>query len=370
MSAMAQGTKGESAEHLPPSAVMVINVVMTVTIVVINKLLFTAFKFDFAPTTLLTLQQGTCAVMAFMGAPRESTAKGVPPRLLAFIIATQVMSIVLANLSLKFNSLGSYQLLKMLNIPFVYVGEWKMFGLPWNLQLVLMLGLVCFGVGLATLSEVAFSVVGLACGLFASAGAAFNALAKKHVANEYALVGNDLLRSTAPGIVLLQSGLAIMTDDLTRIPAWLEEARFKGAGLVLLSCCIVWVLEWSSVMVVHLTSAMTMQVLGHVKTLLIIISGFVLFHAPVVPRVLLGCLISVVGVMGYSRLKTRGVAHRSAASDGEELLGANGGGSTDSSPTNALAVRRASSVEDAMFSRAAGARSTAQVSPVAASAVR
>ena len=122
------GPTQTSAPAVNAFVLMVLNVSMTVFIVVTVKTLYMVFQLTFVPTLLLTVQQGTCALLAYLSSRRPDVpTKEVPGCILAYVVITQVMAVVTANLSLKFNSLGTYQLLKMLNIPFVFLGEWHCF---------------------------------------------------------------------------------------------------------------------------------------------------------------------------------------------------------------------------------------------------
>ena len=51
-----------------------------------------------------------------------------------------------------------------------------------------------------------------------------------------------------------------VTDDLSQLSSWMTTEQVTGVMVVLLSCVLAWGLEWSYVVVVHATSAMTMQV--------------------------------------------------------------------------------------------------------------
>eukprot|EP00667_Euglena_gracilis_P029195 EG_transcript_38314 len=128
--APAQDGRGEDRGRAWASlGTMALNVVLTVSIVMINKALFTRYHFRFAPTLLLTLHQVTCAVGTQLsskgsgGVGASSKADSAVQWLIAGIVLTRVGGNVLVNLSLKFNTVGMYQLYKMLQVPFVFVGE-------------------------------------------------------------------------------------------------------------------------------------------------------------------------------------------------------------------------------------------------------
>eukprot|EP00667_Euglena_gracilis_P010981 EG_transcript_11191 len=288
---------------------MALNVLLTVSIVMINKALFTRFHFRFAPTLLLTLHQLTCAV----GTQLSSAGKGggAAPKgdaavqlLIAGIVLTRVGGNVLVNLSLKFNTVGMYQLYKMLQVPFVFVGEVLFMDTRFCGSIAATLVVLLLGVGLATVNDLSFSLVGTVCGCVAPLLAAANALLLKHVQVRHNITGNELLRQIAPWVVLMQAFIIPITDDLNQLPGWLRDTTWLAVALVVLSCFIAWALEWSLVVVLNYTSAMSVQVLGHVKTMLILVAGVVLFHSPISAKSTHGILIAFVAVVLYSYLKT------------------------------------------------------------------
>ena len=137
------------------------NVFMTVGIVIANKTLFTMYNFYFAPTLLLTLHQATCSLGAHISdsSRNKSEANKAPAVFIAAIVLTRTASNALANLSLKFNTVGTYQLLKMLNIPFVFVGEWIFLNQPLKVSIAITLTVLCAGVGIATVGDISFRFV-------------------------------------------------------------------------------------------------------------------------------------------------------------------------------------------------------------------
>ena len=69
---------------------------------------------------------------------------------------------------------------------------------------------------------------------------------------------------------------------------------------IVLSCLISVSVNFSTFLVIGKTSAVTYQVLGHLKTCLVLGFGYVLLHDPFCWRNILGILIAVVGMVLYS----------------------------------------------------------------------
>ena len=69
---------------------------------------------------------------------------------------------------------------------------------------------------------------------------------------------------------------------------------------IALSCLISVSVNFSTFLVIGKTSAVTYQVLGHLKTCLVLAFGYVLLHDPFSWRNILGILVAVVGMVLYS----------------------------------------------------------------------
>eukprot|EP00252_Welwitschia_mirabilis_P020309 TRINITY_DN4948_c0_g1_i1.p1 TRINITY_DN4948_c0_g1~~TRINITY_DN4948_c0_g1_i1.p1 ORF type:complete len:184 (-),score=19.38 TRINITY_DN4948_c0_g1_i1:219-770(-) len=69
---------------------------------------------------------------------------------------------------------------------------------------------------------------------------------------------------------------------------------------IILSCLISVSVNFSTFLVIGKTSPVTYQVLGHLKTCLVLAFGYVLLHDPFSWRNILGILIAIVGMALYS----------------------------------------------------------------------
>jgi solute carrier family 35, member E3 len=75
---------------------------------------------------------------------------------------------------------------------------------------------------------------------------------------------------------------------------------FHVQFFIVLSCLISVSVNFSTFLVIGKTSPVTYQVLGHLKTCLVLTFGYVLLHDPFSWRNILGILIAVVGMVLYS----------------------------------------------------------------------
>ncbi|KAF5951379.1 hypothetical protein HYC85_009323 [Camellia sinensis] len=71
-------------------------------------------------------------------------------------------------------------------------------------------------------------------------------------------------------------------------------------GFIILSCLIAVSVNFSTFLVIGKTSPVTYQVLGHLKTCLVLAFGYTLLHDPFTSRNIIGILIAILGMALYS----------------------------------------------------------------------
>lgn len=77
---------------------------------------------------------------------------------------------------------------------------------------------------------------------------------------------------------------------------------------VALSCCMAFPMNYSSAMLLAKTSAVTFQVLGHVKTVLVFALGVLFFDSSMNAQQFAGIAVAMLGVVAYTHLKSRDAA--------------------------------------------------------------
>lgn len=70
--------------------------------------------------------------------------------------------------------------------------------------------------------------------------------------------------------------------------------------VIILSCMISIAVNFSTFLVIGKTSPITYQVLGHLKTCLVLAFGYIIVHDPFSWRNILGILVAMVGMILYS----------------------------------------------------------------------
>ena len=88
---------------------------------------------------------------------------------------------------------------------------------------------------------------------------------------------------------------------------------------IIMSCLISVSVNFSTFLVIGKTSPVTYQVLGHLKTCLVLAFGYTLLHDPFDLRNILGILVALMGMVLYSYFCTR-EGQKKAAEEATQLL--------------------------------------------------
>ncbi|RRT46699.1 hypothetical protein B296_00038212, partial [Ensete ventricosum] len=83
-------------------------------------------------------------------------------------------------------------------------------------------------------------------------------------------------------------------------------------GFIILSCLIAVSVNFSTFLVIGTTSPVTYQVLGHLKTCLVLSFGYIILHDPFTSRNIMGILIAMFGMGLYSYFSVKERKKKSA----------------------------------------------------------
>ena len=208
------------------------------------------------------------------------------------------------NLNLNYNSVSMYQISKLLCIQVTLMVE-TIFNQRKQLLTPLMalsLGMIMFGVGLFIFKEksvIKHSFIGYisaAMAIFSTSLAQvfFGPLQKALDFNPL-----QLLYHTSPLLTLGSFILIPFFED--RVQLMNTELSFQLVFNISLSCVGAVFLNLTNYFVLSQTTPLTYLVLGHIKTIIILIIGFALFEKsfPTL-QMILGIIISLAGVVIYT----------------------------------------------------------------------
>ncbi|KAF4363442.1 hypothetical protein F8388_016570 [Cannabis sativa] len=232
---------------------LTLSVVSSVSIVICNKALISSLGFNFVSTyngELNTFEQK--AVMGF------GILNGI--------------SIGLLNLSLGFNSVGFYQDCTRVKLtPYALYIRVKL--TPFALRSIqLSLLILLLGVGIATVNDVQLNALGSILSLLAIVTTCVAQIMTNTIQKKFKVSSTQLLYQSCP----YQAGTLLISGPF--LDQFLTNQN---------------------------TSPVTYQVLGHLKTCLVLAFGYILLHDPFNWRNILGIMVALVGMIVYSYFCTR-----------------------------------------------------------------
>jgi solute carrier family 35 protein E3 len=139
---------------------------------------------------------------------------------------------------------------------------------------------------------------------------------------QHGLSSTQLLHNASPIMAATLLIIGVPVDAALMSPEAAEMFTFSVPSLffTLLSCLIAVSVNFSTFLVIGKCDAVTYQVLGHLKTVLILILGFVALKNPANPRAIAGIVVAMVGMVAYAHEEQRsqaaaqtGAAHKEVA---------------------------------------------------------
>lgn len=219
-----------------------------------------------------------------------------------------VGSIILMNFNLVMNSIGFYQVSKLCCIPYT-VGFTALFQhVHYTLPELCSLAITLIGVGLFSVSDVEFNWRGSIIAIFAVLCSAHSQMEMSSVQHDYDVDGTSLQLLCAPIEVVLGT-IACSSLEFTGDRSFLyyQYTTFDWF-LILLSCILSVGVNVSGFGVIGKTSPVTYQVVGHAKTILLLILGYIFFPSKwesttQMIKAISGICIAFAGVVLYSFVK-------------------------------------------------------------------
>ncbi|GLU06950.1 hypothetical protein SLE2022_239330 [Rubroshorea leprosula] len=289
------------------AAAWMFNVVTSVGIIIVNKALMATYGFSFA-TTLTGLHFATTtlvtAVLRWLGYIRPSHLPF--KELLKFILFAN-FSIVGMNISLMWNSVGFYQIAKLSMIPVSCFLEVMMDKIRYSRDTKLSIAVVLLGVGVCTITDVSVNTKGFVAAFIAIWSTSLQQYYVHHLQRRYSLSSFNLLGHTAPS----QAGTLLLIGPF--LDYWLTNKRVDtynyttvSVMFITLSCTIAVGTNLSQFICIGRFTAVSFQVLGHMKTILVLIMGFFFFGKEGLNlQVVLGMIIAVAGMIWYGNASSK-----------------------------------------------------------------
>ncbi|KAK6130576.1 hypothetical protein DH2020_035668 [Rehmannia glutinosa] len=298
-----EGEKKSPSSAVSDVGAWAMNVISSVGIIMANKQLMSSngYAFTFA-TTLTGFHFAVTALVGMISnATGYSASKHVPFWELLWFSIVANMSITGMNFSLMLNSVGFYQISKLSMIPVVCVMEWILHSKKYTNEVKTSVVVVVIGVGVCTVTDVKVNAKGFLCACVAVFATSLQQISIGSLQKKYSIGSFELLSKTAPiqACSLLVLGPII---DYYLSGKLIFDYNF-GSGVILfiiLSCSLAVFCNVSQYLCIGRFSAVSFQVLGHMKTVCVLTLGWLLFDSALTFKNIMGMVVAVVGMVIYS----------------------------------------------------------------------
>lgn len=287
--------------QLGTAGALTLSVVSSVAIVICNKALISNLHFHFATTLTSWHLLVTFCGLHIARSLKMFEHKPFDPRTVMGFGILNGISIGLLNLSLGFNSVGFYQMTKLAIIPCTVFLETVFLRKHFSRNVQLALVILLLGVGIATVTDLELNTMGLILSLFAILTTCVAQIMTNTIQKRFKVSSTQLLYQSCPyqTITLFLTG-PFLDAALTKDNVFAFKYNVTVIFFIALSCIISVSVNFSTFLVIGKTSPVTYQVLGHLKTCLVLGFGYVLLKNPFSWRNICGIGIAVIGMGLYS----------------------------------------------------------------------
>ncbi|KAL3652293.1 UDP-xylose transporter 2 [Castilleja foliolosa] len=278
-----------------------LSVVSSVSIVICNKALMSTLHFIFATTlTSWHLLVTYCSLHVALSMKFFEHKPIEFQTVIGFGILNGI-SIGLLNLSLGFNSVGFYQMTKLAIIPCTVFLETIFLGKAFSRSIKFSLAILLLGVGIATVTDLQLNMLGSIISFLAVITTCVAQIMTNTIQKKYKITSTQLLYQSClyQAMTLLITG-PFLDKLLTNLNVFSFEYTPRVVVFIVLSCMISISVNFSTFLVIGKTSPVTYQVLGHLKTCLVLAFGYSLLHDPFSWRNICGIMVAMVGMILYS----------------------------------------------------------------------
>ncbi|KAG0489078.1 hypothetical protein HPP92_007889 [Vanilla planifolia] len=214
----------------------------------------------------------------------------------------------------------SKQISKLSIIPVVCLMEWILHNKHYSSKVIMSVVLVAFGVGICTVTDVEINVKGFLCACVAVFCTSLQQITIGSFQKKYSIGSFELLSKTAPIQAASLQVLGPFMDYFLNGQSILKYHLSNGALLfIVVSCLLAVFCNMSQYLCIGRFSATTFQVLGHMKTICVLILGWFLFDSALTIKNILGMLLAILGMIVYSwAIESEKLAKLVASTRGDE----------------------------------------------------
>ncbi|KAM7272242.1 hypothetical protein ACFE04_026905 [Oxalis oulophora] len=290
-----------------PIAALTFNFIVAVGIIFINKWVLKSVGFQY-PVSLTFIHYAVSWVLLAILNTFSLLPSSPPIRSARFTLFSLgfIMSIStgLANVSLKYNSVGFYQMAKIAVTPSIVLAEFILFRKRVSFSKVLALTVVSIGIAVATVTDLQFSFFGACVAVAWIIPSAINKILWSNLQQRENWTALSLMWKTTPITLLF---LLLMIPWLDPPGVFSFPWDFNNSAAIALSAFLGFLLQWSGALALGATSAISHVVLGQFKTCVLLLGSYYLFDANPGLISIGGAFVAIVGMSYYTYLNVYNV---------------------------------------------------------------
>ena len=272
----------------------------------VNKMLMTAYQFH-SPMFLTSFHFFlTWLLLEFLcriGFIRRGTNVTKFDRWL--IGAIGIIAVIFQNLNLMYNSIGFYQLSKLCSIPFMVLYNLVVEQKTTPLNICFSLVILLIGVGMFTVNDVTVNLFGSVMAAIAIVSGSLTQLFTKSFQVKYAINGPTLQHQTALPSCICCIAASCFFETHGSNSIFTNNYSFGTISYIIASGILAIGTNTCAFGLIGKTNAITFQVVGHLKTILIFTLGFAIFRGEneskaAIQKMITGLSIAMFGVILYT----------------------------------------------------------------------
>ncbi|KAF4522134.1 hypothetical protein B566_EDAN012596 [Ephemera danica] len=282
------------------STYIVFNILSSICIVLLNKWVYVHVGFPNITLTLIHFIVTALGLRICQGL-NVFQVKTVPIKEMIPLAFSFCGFVVFTNLSLQNNTIGTYQIAKVMTTPCIIAIQMYFYDKHFTMPVKLTLLPITLGVFIVFYYDIQFNVLGT---FYATLGVLITSVYQVLVSEKQHSLQMDamqLLSYQAPLsaaiLIVVAPMLEPVGSTLTRPWSMLDLSMVLGSGVVALfvNLSIYWLLGN--------TSPLTYNMVGHLKFCLTLLGGFLLFQEPLSFNQIVGILLTITGVTVYAHVK-------------------------------------------------------------------
>jgi len=297
-----------SQSSLKVGAIIAGNMVSAIAIVIVNKWIFDVFDYHFG--TFVTCIHFICTYIGLRicAALGVFEIKKIPLIEVLPLCITFCGFVVFTNLSLQYNTVGFYQIMKTMTTPTILAIQIGYYNEKFSIPVMLSLIPVCIGSAITGVSNVQVNTIGT---VYAIAGVLVTSMYQILVGTrqkELQVDSMQLLIYQAPISAFFLIFIIPIFDNVSISDPkslWNQNYNYELVSTILFSGALAFFVNLTIFMLIGKTSPITYNIVGNLKLCLILLSGILLFGDPLTRVNVTSIVLTLTGIFAYSIFKVK-----------------------------------------------------------------